>query len=143
MAMVPSTSGRAPAAGGAAAGGVKRFVRQQVPDSILLDPALNAAAAVLPANYNFEIHKTVWRLRQAGVRAVALQFPEGLLMYACVIADILERFAGVWLPWVRGRVWCVRCGGVTSVRGRGWGAGGTDTPEQQQQPSSFAASLCC
>ena len=23
---------------------------------------------------------------------VAIQFPEGLLMYACVIADILERF---------------------------------------------------
>jgi 2-(3-amino-3-carboxypropyl)histidine synthase len=25
---------------------------------------------------------------------VALQFPEGLLMYACVISDIIERFAG-------------------------------------------------
>lgn len=25
---------------------------------------------------------------------VALQFPEGLLMYACVISDILEQFAG-------------------------------------------------
>merc|ERR1712185_160699 len=26
---------------------------------------------------------------------VALQLPEGLLLYACAIADILERFAGV------------------------------------------------
>lgn len=34
--------------------------------------------------------QTVWRLRQTGARSVALQFPEGLLLYACVIADILE-----------------------------------------------------
>ncbi|KAJ9509360.1 hypothetical protein QJQ45_001800 [Haematococcus lacustris] len=74
---------------------IKRFVRQQVPDSILNDHALNAAIKVLPANYNFEIHKTVWRLRQARAHATALQFPEGLLMYAATIADILERFAGV------------------------------------------------
>lgn len=32
----------------------------------------------------------VWRLRQARAKRVALQFPEGLLLYACVIADILE-----------------------------------------------------
>ena len=30
---------------------------------------------------------------------VALQFPEGLLIFACTISDILERFAGVC-------VWC-------------------------------------
>lgn len=62
----------------------------QVPADILHNAALNAAIALLPANYNFEIHKTVWRLRQAGATRVALQFPEGLLLYACVIADILE-----------------------------------------------------
>lgn len=73
---------------------VKRFVRQQVPDDILHNSALNAAMSVLPSNYNFEIHKTVWRIRQAGATQVALQFPEGLLMYACAIADILEEFAG-------------------------------------------------
>lgn len=38
-----------------------------------------------------QVHKTVWRVRQQGAKRVALQFPEGLLMYACVIADILER----------------------------------------------------
>ena len=27
----------------------------------------------LPANYNFEIHKSVWRLKSAGARCVALQ----------------------------------------------------------------------
>lgn len=31
----------------------------------------------------------VW---QEGYRLVALQFPEGLLMYACTIADIIEKF---------------------------------------------------
>ncbi|KAK9838131.1 hypothetical protein WJX81_003166 [Elliptochloris bilobata] len=72
----------------------QRFVRQQVPDEVLHDAALNAAIAVLPANYNFEIHKTVWRIRQAGAKRVALQFPEGLLMFAFVIADILESHAG-------------------------------------------------
>lgn len=65
-----------------------------MPDDILHNEALNEAVAVLPANYNFEIHKTVWRVKQAGAKRVALQFPEGLLMYACVIADILETFAG-------------------------------------------------
>jgi len=38
-----------------------------------------------------QIHKTVWKLKQAGSKKVALQFPEGLLMYACIISDILER----------------------------------------------------
>ncbi len=32
---------------------------EQVPPEILNDAALNAAIAILPANYNFEIHKTV------------------------------------------------------------------------------------
>jgi hypothetical protein len=112
---------------------------RQVPESITCNAALSAAMSVLPANYNFEIHKTVWRIQQAGatqVRTVewaagragqlhkmlpscktwavvqaglcfcaaaaglllllqvALQFPEGLLMYACTIADMLQEFAG-------------------------------------------------
>eukprot|EP01133_Synstelium_polycarpum_P003568 gene3568-4081_t len=50
---------------------------------------------VLPTNYNFEIHKTIWRLRQSNSSRVALQFPEGLLMYSCIIADILSEFASV------------------------------------------------
>ncbi|GFH07010.1 2-(3-amino-3-carboxypropyl)histidine synthase subunit 1, partial [Haematococcus lacustris] len=90
---------------------IKRFVRQQLSHSgevptLDMFSARSAHAtagsivcynrpAVLPANYNFEIHKTVWRLRQARAHAAALQFPEGLLMYAATIADILERFAGV------------------------------------------------
>eukprot|EP00798_Chlamydomonas_sp_ICE-L_P011764 gene11764-8953_t len=83
---------------------VKRFVRKQVPDSVLQNEALNAAIAVLPPNYNFEIHKTVWRVQQAGAKQVALQFPEGLLMYACIIGDILEVFAGVEHVFIMGDV---------------------------------------
>lgn len=84
--------------------GPRRFVRQQVPDSILNDPALKAAMEVLPSNYNLEIPKTVWRVKQAGAKKVALQFPEGLLMYSLTICDILEQFAGVKDCFVLGDV---------------------------------------
>ncbi|XP_047147313.1 uncharacterized protein LOC124819780 [Vigna umbellata] len=50
----------------------KRFVKNQIPDSILNDPLLNAAISVLPSNYNFEIHKSQvnWFARALhGVRA--------------------------------------------------------------------------
>ena len=42
--------------------------------------------------YNFEIHKTIWRIQLAKAKTVALQMPEGLLMFGCSIADILEKF---------------------------------------------------
>lgn len=32
--------------------------------------------------------------RQANATVVALQFPEGLLLFACIIADIIESFTG-------------------------------------------------
>ncbi|CAM9161626.1 unnamed protein product [Discosporangium mesarthrocarpum] len=72
----------------------QRVVRNRVPDDILLDKALNRAMSSLPPNYNFEVHKTVWRIKEGKVDTVALQFPEGLLMYACTISDILEKFGG-------------------------------------------------
>jgi 2-(3-amino-3-carboxypropyl)histidine synthase len=46
-------------------------------------------------NYNFEIFKTIWQIQKNNAKVVALQFPEGLLMYACMISDILEEFAHV------------------------------------------------
>uniref|UniRef100_A0A8C5DXR3 2-(3-amino-3-carboxypropyl)histidine synthase subunit 1 n=1 Tax=Gouania willdenowi TaxID=441366 RepID=A0A8C5DXR3_GOUWI len=69
-----------------------RRVANQIPDEILHDLELQEAIKALPANYNFEIHKTVWRVRQTSAKRVALQLPEGLQMFACVIADIIERF---------------------------------------------------
>ncbi|KAI8973608.1 putative diphthamide synthesis protein-domain-containing protein [Mycotypha africana] len=67
-------------------------VANQIPDEILNDPLLNKAVESFPSNYNFEIHKTVWRVRKSGAKKVALQLPEGLLMFACLISDILEVF---------------------------------------------------
>ena len=65
---------------------------------------MNAALSALPSNYSFEVHKTVWRLRRAKTRSLALQFPEGLLLYACTIADILQAFAGAERVFVLGDV---------------------------------------
>ena len=76
----------------------------QIPDDILHNTALNEAIGLLPRNYNFEIHKTVWRLRKAGAQTVALQFPEGLLMYACVISDILQAHTAARRVYVMGDV---------------------------------------
>lgn len=42
-----------------------RRVANQIPDEILQDLELQEAIKALPANYNFEIHKTVWRVKQA------------------------------------------------------------------------------
>ncbi|KAK2505073.1 hypothetical protein MC885_018786 [Smutsia gigantea] len=65
----------------------------QIPPEILNNPHLQAAIQVLPSNYNFEIPKTIWRIQQAQAKKVALQMPEGLLLFACTLVDILERFA--------------------------------------------------
>ncbi|MCJ1243983.1 Diphthamide biosynthesis protein 1 [Trapelia coarctata] len=64
----------------------------QVPAEILDDPGINAATALLPPNYSFEIHKTIHRIRTTGSKKVALQFPEGLLLFATTISDILTGF---------------------------------------------------
>ncbi|CDK25982.1 unnamed protein product [Kuraishia capsulata CBS 1993] len=69
-------------------------VLNQIPDDILLDKELNEAIKLLPSNYNFEIHKTVWNVRKNKSRRVCLQMPEGLLIYSLVITDILEQFCG-------------------------------------------------
>ncbi|KAJ8560266.1 hypothetical protein K7X08_004324 [Anisodus acutangulus] len=82
----------------------KRFVKNQIPDSILNDAALNAAISLLPQNYNFEIHKCVWRVRTSGAKCVALQFPEGLLMYSLIISDILSTFTSATHCFILGDV---------------------------------------
>ncbi|KAK6528297.1 Diphthamide biosynthesis protein 1 [Arthrobotrys megalospora] len=66
--------------------------RNQIPPSILQNDALNAAIALLPSNYNFEIHKTVHNILKHSATRVALQLPEGLLMFACTLSDIITQF---------------------------------------------------
>ncbi|KMZ68883.1 Diphthamide biosynthesis protein [Zostera marina] len=73
----------------------KRFVRNLIPNSILENVNLNSAISLLPSNYNFEIHKSVHRALTISARRVALQFPDGLLLYSLPIADILRSFASV------------------------------------------------
>lgn len=75
---------------------MKTFGSSGIPEELVNDPVLkDIISQRLPGNYDFEIYKTIWRLRKARSRKVALQFPEGLLMYSCIISDILERFADV------------------------------------------------
>ncbi|KAM5273485.1 2-(3-amino-3-carboxypropyl)histidine synthase subunit 1 [Ctenodactylus gundi] len=70
----------------------RRRLANQIPPEILNNPQLQAAIQALPSNYNFEIPKTIWRIQQAQAKKVALQMPEGLLLFACTLVDILERF---------------------------------------------------
>eukprot|EP00580_Thalassiosira_gravida_P019920 CAMPEP_0201659230 /NCGR_PEP_ID=MMETSP0494-20130426/2056_1 /ASSEMBLY_ACC=CAM_ASM_000839 /TAXON_ID=420259 /ORGANISM="Thalassiosira gravida, Strain GMp14c1" /LENGTH=611 /DNA_ID=CAMNT_0048136641 /DNA_START=44 /DNA_END=1879 /DNA_ORIENTATION=- len=55
-------------------------------------------STTLPKDYEFEIPKTIWRIEKANATAVALQLPEGLLMYASTIGDILIKFAYRFQP---------------------------------------------
>ncbi|CAN1336573.1 2-(3-amino-3-carboxypropyl)histidine synthase subunit 1 [Linum perenne] len=82
----------------------KRFVKNQIPESILNDASLNAAISLLPSNYNLEIHKCVWRLRSIKCRRLALQLPEGLLMYSLILADIFTAFSDVTHCFILGDV---------------------------------------
>jgi 2-(3-amino-3-carboxypropyl)histidine synthase len=74
--------------------GVLYTVANQIPREILNDVQLNSAIALLPDNYSFEIHKTIHHVRKNNAKMVALQMPEGLQMFACTIADTIERCAG-------------------------------------------------
>ncbi|CAN0020509.1 unnamed protein product [Hapterophycus canaliculatus] len=42
----------------------QRVVRNRIPADILENAGLNEAIGRLPPNYNFEVHKTVWRIRE-------------------------------------------------------------------------------
>ncbi len=41
---------------------MKRIALNQIPDDIIHNTRLNEALKVFPANYNFEIHKTIWKI---------------------------------------------------------------------------------
>ena len=53
----------------------------------------------LPNNYNFEIYKSIVRIREVATiigkkPRVALQLPDGFMLFSILISDILETFAG-------------------------------------------------
>lgn len=64
----------------------------RIPDEILNNERLIEAIKALPSNYDLEVPKTIWRIKQLNARRVALQMPEGLLMFAVTICDIIEEF---------------------------------------------------
>lgn len=64
----------------------RALLLNQVPEKITKDPELVRSLEQLPKNYDFQVAKTVWRLQKANAKRVALQLPEGLLMFACVLA---------------------------------------------------------
>jgi len=42
---------------------MKKVQLNQIPNDILNNSKLNSAIDVLPKNYNFEIHKTIWKIQ--------------------------------------------------------------------------------
>jgi len=70
-------------------------MKKNIPERILNNQELKSAITVLPENYDFEIEKTLWQIEEHNATRVALQFPEGLLIFSMTIADIISRFAGV------------------------------------------------
>mmetsp|Transcript_5310 Transcript_5310/g.7812 ORF Transcript_5310/g.7812 Transcript_5310/m.7812 type:complete len:426 (-) Transcript_5310:112-1389(-) len=67
----------------------KQQEEEDVVDPILLEKVLKESS--LPKDYNFEIVKSVRRIKQLDATHVSLQMPEGLLLYATVLADIFQR----------------------------------------------------
>lgn len=64
-----------------------------VPRSLLEDPVLLDDLQALPSNYSLEVAKTIHRAREVGAVRVGLQMPEGLLLYATTLSDIIRRHA--------------------------------------------------
>lgn len=72
---------------------VPKKVRPMPYDSIAEDPDVQEAIRIaLPQRYHFEIPKTIWKLRKVHARHVGLQMPDGLLLWAPQILQILKRF---------------------------------------------------
>ncbi len=57
---------------------MKRLIQEEVDALFVFNPFLQ-----------------IWRLKQAKVKTVALQLPEGLQLFACTLADIIGAYADV------------------------------------------------
>jgi 2-(3-amino-3-carboxypropyl)histidine synthase len=60
---------------------------------------LNYAIEKLPSNYNFEIYKSLYKIKEISKNLkenkkplIALQFPDGLMIFSEIISDILSQF---------------------------------------------------
>lgn len=64
-----------------------------VPSDLLEDEFLNSLiSSSLPKNYNFEVHKTIWKIEQTNAKRVLLQLPEGLIRFGPVLVDIIVAY---------------------------------------------------
>ncbi|KAH8874102.1 2-(3-amino-3-carboxypropyl)histidine synthase subunit 1 [Schistosoma japonicum] len=71
----------------------KRIIPWKIPDWLLEDSLLNKSISeCLPVHYNFEIHKTIWRIYCLRAKNIALQMPEGLLLFAIPISEIIRNY---------------------------------------------------
>ena len=84
--------GRAANAGPMALVRTSAKIARQIPQELLDNLDLKNAIDRLPSNYNFEIYKSIHQIKLNDAKRVALQFPEGLLMFSLTISDILEEF---------------------------------------------------
>jgi 2-(3-amino-3-carboxypropyl)histidine synthase len=75
--------------------GTSSAVATQPWEALNKNSSLKSAMSILPSNYHFEIPKCIWKILSIKAKTVALQFPEGLLLYSCIISDIFKRFTGV------------------------------------------------
>jgi 2-(3-amino-3-carboxypropyl)histidine synthase len=76
----------------------KRIIRRRRAEPSSSEPAMDTALlhqvlaqSNLPTAYSFEIPKTCTRIQSLKASSVALQMPEGLLLYATVLSDIFKR----------------------------------------------------
>lgn len=65
----------------------------QIPDEIIKDEFLNTLITTgLPRNYSFEVHKTIWKIKQTNSKRVLLQLPEGLIRFGTILVDIISSY---------------------------------------------------
>lgn len=64
-----------------------------IPIELLRDEFLNSLIhESLPRNYNFEVHKTIWKIKQTESKRILLQLPEGLIRFGPVLVDIFRAY---------------------------------------------------
>lgn len=71
----------------------KIICASSIPNHIMQDEFLNSLInSGLPRNYNFEVHKTIWKIEQLSAKRVLLQLPEGLIRFGPILVDIMTAF---------------------------------------------------
>jgi len=70
---------------------IPKTVNNLIPFEISENEYLIEQLKKLPQNYNFEIPKTIWRIKEMNVKTVALQMPEGLTLFSCTLLILSKK----------------------------------------------------